>query len=154
MWAAIASAAIQYSPWALNAQGEAAYRKSWMETHDKMRAGFNAEDSMRTAEKNLSKIQSDRQLTLTDQRTAAAITAADDRVAIAASGTTGSLDYVGKIANTHANQAAVDKINAEYGSRLQGESEKLKSSAYDFYALNQPYKSQGFTKMDFLGRTK
>lgn len=149
-WAVAISAADKYSPWALNAKAESAYKQSWAHTHDKQMKSFNAEDSFMTAEANLARINNDKQLATTQLHSERQKQLADLQVNAAATGNTGTMVDVGTIDLMFTAQQKKEDMLAEVDSRRRQEISKIKSSAYEFYTISQPYKS-GVESMNIFG---
>lgn len=139
-WVMAAQAAQAYSPWALNAKAESAYAASFNANSAKEAQKYNTADNFRNNEKNLARVEQDRQVELTAARTTQAEQEADVAVQAAASGVTGSFKDVANLSVHHATEKAIENINMEYGSRLVQTKSALQASMYDFYSLNAPYR--------------
>lgn len=142
--------ALQNNPYALNAKAEQAYASAFNETSTRMAQGWNAENNVRLAEKNMVRIGMDKQAELTRAATARAEADADIAVQAAAAGITGTYRDVATQSVRHSNARAVEDINNEYGSRMQQTSMQLQSSLYDFYAVTGNHKPK-YKKFNPLG---
>lgn len=140
-WAMAAGAMMDYNMFALEANKEKAFRASWGDTHKKEAQKYAAQDAGRLAEKNLAKVQSDRQLTLTEEASNHSIREADTKLAMAVNGDS-TMAYVGEAALAHQTNVARSEINQNYDTNLNAELGNFRAAKSDFYALNQPYKGR------------
>lgn len=152
-WGVAIQAADQYSPWALNAKAQNAFMESWGSTHERESKKLNAGNNMRNSEKNLARIQNDKQIANTDLQSEIAQQKADLQLQAALTGNTGTMLDVGNIAIQHQADRAQQEIDATVEQRTRQEKASLQAATYDFYILNQRPEYTGET-LEWTGLTR
>lgn len=137
-WALGAQVLSQQNPWIWKAQASETYRNRYNSAAQKELQKENALATQATAERNLAKVQSDRQVTLTEEASNDAIRRADVKLLQAATGDS-TMAYVGAGALAKQTADARDKINNNYDANLNTQLSAFKSASADFYTLNMPF---------------
>ncbi len=138
-WTALIGTVIENNSFMREGKKAKAFKAAWAPAHAKEAQKYDAHDRSRVAETNLAKVQSDRQITLTDEASNHSLRKADAKLAMAANGDS-TMAYVGEAALAHQTNRARAEINENYDANLEESVGNYRAAKADFYALNQPFK--------------